>query len=338
MNNKHRPASSAAHPFIVSLIALVAIHALTVIPILGLKRDVALAQIGGFHSRFSVAAVALSSWLPAVLLVQSALLFLPARWIRDQAGASRCYGVPGAVLGRDGLANPFGLAALGLTLVFLFGQAEGVVIALQTTNAIEVGERAADWAMASLFVGTALFIVVAWIIDCFGVRHGFWVVLAMMTTADLLAAAVQIFEQARTSGTIGVFVPLTITAAFMAVTVFLTMIILKQGGRFEFVAWPLLLLTLLGIQTHNEQVSRIFSLFIPLALATIGLAVFVLLRRAGLLRLFLPVAGTLAAMASFELQLNGAGSSWVLPLHTSMLVASSAILTTLWHDWRSRDG
>jgi hypothetical protein len=325
MEIKHESETSTVRPLIVTLFALVAIQALLLVPVLGLQRDVALAQ-GGFHSGFSIAAVALSSWVPAVTLVQITLLLMPARF----------YAFTGQALGTDGFANPFGLAALGLTAVFLFDQAQGVVFSLQTMKIVDTSERAGQWAVASLFAGAAMFIAAGWFIDRLGVRHGFWIVVAAHTIFVLLTAVIRAWEQLPMHGLYESFAPFGITGALMAATVWVTMLVLKHGGRMEFVAWPLLLLGLLGMQGLRKEMPEILTLIMPLTVALIGLSVFVLLRRASLLRLLLPLVGTLSMIAMLELWLIGTFSTLVLPLSVSGLVASTAVLTALWHEWWKR--
>jgi hypothetical protein len=325
MEIKHESDMAPVRPLIVTIFALVAIQALLLIPVLGLQRDVALAQ-GGFHSGFSIAAVALSSWVPAVTLVQIAMLLIPTRF----------YTLAGRALGTDGLANPFGLVALGLTAALLFGQAEGVVFSFQTTKIVDDSERAGQWAMASLYAGTAMFIAAGWFIDRFGVRNGFWVVVAAHTIFVLLTAAIRASEQLPMHGLYEAFAPFAITGVLMAATVWVTMLVLQHGGRMEYVAWPLLLLNLLGMQGLRKEMPEILTLIMPLTVALIGLSLFMLLRRAGLLRLLLPLVGTLSVIALLELWLIGTFSPLVLPQSVSGLVASAAVLTTLWHEWRLR--
>jgi hypothetical protein len=190
--------------------------------------------------------------------------------------------------------------------------------------------------MASLFAGAMLFITAAWIIERFGVRHGFWIVLAAQTVSELLTAVLRASEQLPLLGLWEAFAPLVITVLLMAATVFVTMLVLRHGGRMEFVAWPLLLLTLVGMPSYRKEMPEILALLMPLTVALIGLSAFVMLRRAGLLRLLLPLVGTLCAIAMLELWLIRTFSTLVLPLPVSGVVASTAVLTALWHMWRQR--
>jgi hypothetical protein len=325
MDITHESEASAVRALFVTLAALVLIQALLLLPVFGVQRDVAPVQ-GGFHSRFSIAAVALSSWVLAVSFFQIAVLALPARFDEFK----------GRALGADGLANPFGVAALALTAVILFGQAEGVVVSLQSMKLLDSGGRTGQLAMTSLFAGAGMFITAAWIIDRFGVKYGFWIALAAQTMSGLLIAVMQAFEQLPLLGLWQAFAPFVVIATLIGATVFVTLLVLQHNGRMEFVALPLILLSLISMQGYRKEMPEILDLFMPLTVALIGLSAFVLLRRAGLLRLLFPLVGTLCIIAMLELWLIGTFSTLELPLPMSGLVASTAVLTGLWHEWRQR--
>jgi hypothetical protein len=71
----------------------------------------------------------------------------------------------------------------------------------------------------------------------------------------------------------------------------------------------------------------------------VPLMTFVFLRRAGLLGILLPVAGLLSVIAVLDLWLTGSRTFWRLPESpASLLVASTAVITALWHEWRTRTG
>ncbi len=306
-----------------TILALVVIQALQLIPIVGLRMEAALAHTA-WNARFSIAAIAAVSWTTSAIAVQLLILMLPTRW--------------NSLLGRDGLVNPFGWAVLGLTALLAYGQATGIGVSLQATALIADSQQGMMLVVASLYLGTAGLIMAAWIIDRFGIGHGFWIALAAGAVVELTAGAMQAVSLLSMHGSVEAFAPFAITATLMAVTVFVTTIVVQQGGRFETVAWPLLVLTLLDMSGYRKEMPEILTLFMPLTVVLIGLSGFALLQRAGLLRLVLPLVGALAAIALTELYLIGTFSSWALPLPASLIVASAAVLTALWHEWQPRAG
>jgi hypothetical protein len=323
MASQNKPQRSAVRASVVTIVALVTVQVLLLIPMFGLQRGTTLGD-PGLNERLSIAAIAVPLWVMSAIVVQLAMLLMPLRWTR--------------LFGRDGLVNPFGWAALGLTALLGYGQVTGVAASLSATELIAGNQQGIMLVIASLYLGTAGVILAAWIIDRFGIGHGFWIMLAAKAVIDLTTEVTQAVSLMSMHSLIEAFAPFAITATLMAVTVFVTTIVVQQGGRFEIVAWPLLLLTLFDMSGYRKEMPEILILFMPLTVVFIGLAGFALLRRADLLRLFLPLVSALAAIALMEFYLIGTFSSWVLPLPASLLVASTAILTTLWHEWRPRAG
>jgi hypothetical protein len=323
MASQNKPHRSAIRVGVVTLLSLVAVQALLLIPMFGLQRGTTLGD-PGLNARLSIAAIAVPVWTMSAIVVQLAMLLIPLRW--------------GRLFGRDGLVNPFRWAVLGLTALLAYGQVAGIAEALQATALIADTQQGMMLVIASLYLGTAGIIFAAWIIDRFGIGHGFWIILAAKAVIDLTTGVTQAASLMSMHSLIEVFAPFAITAMLMAITVFVTTIVVQQGARFETVAWPLLLLTLVSMPDYRKEMPEILNLFMPLTVVLIGLSGFALLRRADLLRLFLPLVSALAAIALIELYLIGTFSSWVLPLPASLLVASTAVLTALWHEWRTRAG
>ena len=187
-------------------------------------------------------------------------------------------------------------------------------------------------ATLSLIAGAAGVIAAAWIIDRFGVRCGFWVVLAASAVSDLPGSIQRTWEIANAIG------PLEKLAAFfpgLAVIMLacaITLLILRQGGRMELCAWPLLLLAVLGLTDYRKEMPEILVMMVPMTVLLVGFASFMLLRRAKLLGVFLPVVGCLTFIAVAELWLTGTRSAWSSPVSANLLVVTSAVLTALWHD------
>ncbi len=72
--------------------------------------------------------------------------------------------------------------------------------------------------VASLYLGTAGLIMAAWIIDRFGIGHGFWIALATAAVIELTAGAMQAVSLLSMHGSVEAFAPFAITATLMAVT------------------------------------------------------------------------------------------------------------------------
>jgi hypothetical protein len=323
MTSQNKPQRSAIRASVVTIVALLTVQVLLLIPVFGLQRATTLGDLG-LNERFSIAAIAVPVWTMSAIVVQLAMLLMPARWSRP--------------FGRDGLVNPFGWAVLGLTALLAYSYASGIAGSLRSLALIADTQQGMIIVIASLYLGTGGIIFAAWIIDRFGIGHGFWIMLAAKAAIDLTTGVTQAASLLPMHGLLEAFAPFAITATLMTVTVFVTTIVVQQGGRFETVAWPLLLLTLVSMPGYRKEMPEILNLFMPLTVLFIGLSGFALLRRADLLRLFLPLVSALAAIAWIELYLIGTFSSWVLPLPASLLVASTAVLTALWHEWRPRAG
>jgi hypothetical protein len=323
MASQNRSQRSAIRASVVTILSLVAVQALLLIPVFGLQRATTLGD-PGLNERFSFAAIAVPLWAMSVIIVQLVMLLMPASWSRP--------------FGRDGLVNPFGWAALGLTALLGYSYASGIAGSLRSLALIADTQQGVMLVNASLYLGTAGIIIIAWIIDRFGIGHGFWIMLAAKAVMDLTTGVTQAASLLPMQGLLEAFAPFAIIATIMAITAVVTTIVVQQGGRFETVAWPLLLLTLVGMPGYRKEMPEILILFMPLTVVFIGLSGFALLRRADQLRLFLPLVSALAAIALIELYLIGTFSSWVLPLPASLLVASTAVLTALWHEWRPLAG
>ena len=310
-------------PILVTVLALVAIQVLLSIPIAGLQRERAFADIG-MNARFSIAAIAMASWVTSATLVQSAMLVLPVRWTRH--------------LGRDGLADPFGWATLGLTALLASSYASGVTSSLGEGAFIYTGRQVQLLATLSLIAGAAGVIAAAWIIDRFGIRRGFWVVLAASAVAELPGSMGRTWEIANAIGPLEKFAAFFPGLAVIVLACFVTLLILRQGGRMELCAWPLLLLAILGLTDYRKEMPEILVMMVPMTVLLVVFASFMLLRRAKLLGVFLPVVGCLAIMAVAELWLIGTRSAWSSPAPVYLLVVTSAVLTAFWHDWQTKSG
>ncbi len=321
MLNQHTSPMPALHPIIVTILALVVMQALLLVPIVGLQRGTT-AGDPGLNARFSIAAIAIPVWTLSTILVQLAMLVMPERWSRH--------------FGRGGLVDPFGWAVLGLTIVFAYGDAIGIAGSLQELALIPEPPRGTWLVVGSLYLGIVGIVLAAWVIERFGLGRGFWIVLAAQALFDLATGATQAVLRIPVEGHLAALEPLCIAMAIMIVTAALTLLVLRNGGRLEFVAWPLLVLSLLEMQSHRKDMPEILNLFIPLSIILILVISFAMLRRPGLFRLLLPITGVLAAIAVLELWLTAMYYRQTLPLPTSMLVAGSAVLTALWHDWRQR--
>lgn len=321
MVNQHKHFMSAFRPLLVTILALVVMQALLLAPILGLQRATTLGD-PGLNARFSIAAIAIPVWTLCAILVQMAMLVMPASWSRH--------------FGRDGLVDPFGWAVLGLVVVFAYGDATGIAGSLRELALIPEPPRGTWLVIGSLYLGIVGIIIAAWVIERFGLGRGFWIVLAAQALSDIATGVTQATQRISMEGHLAALEPLALTMAITVVTVALTLLVLRNGGRFEFVAWPLLLLSLIEMQSHRKEMPEILNLFIPLSIVLILMISFAFLRRSGLFRLLLPITVVLAAIAVLELWLIAKHYGQTLPLPTSMLVASSAVLTALWHDWRQR--
>jgi hypothetical protein len=308
-------------PLMVTILALVVIQVLLLVPIYGLQRGTTLGD-PGLNARFSIAAIAIPVWTLGATLVQLVMLVMPASWSRH--------------FGRDGVVDPFGWIVLGLIVVFAYGDATGIAGSLEALALIPETQDGRWFVIGSLYLGIVGIIFAAWVIERFGLGQGFWIVLAALAVFDLATGAVQAVSRIRVEGHLDALEPLAFAMAIIAVTIVLTLLVLRNGGRFEFVAWPLLLLSLLEMQSHRKQMPEILNLFIPLSIILILMLSFALLRRSGLFRLLLPITVVLAALAVLELWLIAMHHRETLPMPTSMLVSSSAVFTALWHDWRQR--
>jgi preprotein translocase subunit SecY len=321
MESQHDSQRSIVRISVVTILALVAVQVLLLIPIVGLQRGAMLGD-QGLNARYSIAAIGVAVWTMSAILVQLAMLVMRASWNRH--------------LGRSGLVNPFGWAALGLTALLLYGYASGVAGSLQTNALIADTQQGMMLVIASLYLGTAGIVIAAWVIDRFGIGHGFWIVFAASGLSDLTTAFNQAASVISMEGHFNAFGSFASTAAIMAVVAALTLLILQNGGRFEFVAWPLLLAGLFEMQSLRKDMPEILVVVVPLSVLLVALFSFALLRRVGLMRLLLPLAGTLAVIAVLELWLIGTFSRLMLPLPAGLLVVCAAVLTTLWYDWQRR--
>jgi hypothetical protein len=318
-------------PFIkalgVTLLALLALRFLHQVPIPGLRPSGTLVGSGEI-ARTSIAAVAIQPWMSAVAIVQIAVLALPARWT--------------AWISRGGFADPFGLVALALAAVFAYGQASGVVIALEASGFLPGGTGGRTVAVASLMGGVALVIGCAWLIDRFGLGHGFWVVFAASVVADLSAGWPQMINLLITAGPLHALAGWVWILAALALTSFITLLVLSRAGRFELVAWPLLLTALaVGAATPilhelidpalGQSGSAWRAMPTVLTLAFAAAFTFAILRRSSLRALFAPIFGALAAIVLLETW-GLSQPLWFPPVSALSVIALAALLTAFARD------
>jgi hypothetical protein len=316
----------------VTVLAFVILQSLFLTPVWGLQNAGA-AVTGEMNGRLSIAAVALSSWIPAVAVIQLVMLVLPERWDR--------------FLGRDGFADPFGWVAVALTVLLASSQASGVAVAWQAMRLIAPGEPAKTTVVMSLLAGSMGVVAVGWLIERFGLGRGFWIVLAAVTAGDLAGNVIR-FATLSESGLQQLLVLLMAGGAIVALTVMLTLAVVRKGGRMEIVAWPLLLAPVVvgfvlgvlvpafvGYQPGTNRVPDIVFAVLPLTLLLLFALVYGLLPRAQRPQLLVPCAGVLGLIAAVDLVMPAMTFLWWFPVPVGSLVVTSALLTALW--WEQVD-
>ncbi len=126
------------------------------------------------------------------------MLILPPRWNSLFSGS-------------DGLVNPFGWPVLGMTALVAYGQASG--IGCRAGDGADRGlQQGMTWSWRRSISGTAGLIMAAWIIDRFGIGHGFWIALATAAVIELTAGAMQAVSLLSMHGSVEAFAPFAITA------------------------------------------------------------------------------------------------------------------------------
>lgn len=314
--------------FGLTLMVLVAVRLLHQVPIPGLSPS-GIEAGAGETARTSIAAVALQPWISALAFVQLAILALPARWTGR--------------LSQGGVAHPFGLVALVLAGAFAFGQASGIATVLRTIGRLPGSE---GFAMAALVVGAALVIGCAWLIQRFGLGHGFWIVFAASVIADLVTGLPQTVELVRMIGSIQPMLGWIWVLGSAALTAGVTLLVLRGGGRFEHVAWPLILASVattaampvlvevVDLARPEGGIASRGALTVLTVLFTAAFT-FMMLRRVQLLSLVAPVSGALAVIVAAEAW-GLSQSLWLSPASALSVVAAAALLTAL--AWQTRLG
>jgi preprotein translocase subunit SecY len=192
MTNLDKPRRSIIGASIATILSLVAVQALLQTPVLGLLRGTTLGD-PGLNERFSIAAIAVPLWVMCVIIAQLVMLLMPTRWSRP--------------LGRDGLVNPFGWAALGLTALLGYSYEVGIAGSLRALALIEDTQQGMILVIASLYLGTAGIIFAGWIIDRFGSGHGFWIIVASKAVIDLTTGVMQAASLLSMHGLVGALAP-----------------------------------------------------------------------------------------------------------------------------------
>ncbi len=323
------PATRGIIPsLVITFVALIAIRLLHHIPIVGIA-DV-LARISFVPApTYSIAAVALKSWLTASAWIQLLVVILPQRWTLH--------------LIRDGYINPFGVIVLLVTSGLACSHAYGVVTALGAMTDQPTNQSFHLLAIGSLVAGTAAFVALAWVIDRFGIGYGFWIAIAIQTTLETSTTMLQWFSMLG----FGTFAPTTIITAGAILVAMVTLIVLitlharSHGGSLELVVWPLLvvvvvsypatslLLDVLAFDDRMRVFPGILIILVPVTLLVLGAITFSLTRRDAQSHLFIPILSALALIetAAFVIELTPGGLS--SPAPTGALVVTVALFAVL---------
>jgi hypothetical protein len=245
---------------------------------------------------FTVAAIAVQSWISAAALGQILLLFAPRANLRRSLDSRS--------------VDPFGRIVLGGACLIAWISADDNATRLMTYDAVAnaVAGRSFGKLFASMLGGAAAVVAAASLIERFGLGRGFWVAVAihfvmMLTeaaaTADFWAAAT---ARAPTTASVAMLVALAVMVIAM------TLHAMRSPGGFELVAWPLLLLPIaivpvmiaamaaLGFEPGRKGMpENILGMTLSL-FVTLAIVVAAMVHRSGRRELFVPLLATLAAV------------------------------------------
>ncbi len=307
---------------VITLLALAAITTLHQIPIFGVANAVEHrgAELVRTHT---VAAVALPSWLLATTFAQLGVIFLPERWTHW--------------ITRNGYANPFSWLVLLATATIAWSNGNNIIANFTADDPMIGHAQPAIMPVVSLLGGTGAVIACAWLIERFGLGHGFWMVFAMQAVTDLLGN-VPLWPVVIEPPPLGHFAYLAIGATFftlVAMTVLVTIRVADKTNRAtsgpELVAWPLLLtpVAIIGAD-YRKHAPEIIPAFFVLTLLALVAIVFAMTRRKGELRLFVPILAVLALLETAAyVALYRFPFGLPIPLPTAGFVATLVLLTVV---------
>jgi hypothetical protein len=318
----------------VTIFALIVIRLLFHIPIPGtLDLIVQMSNDGVEFGRtasslppsLSIAAIVFVPWLTAVILGQVFVMLVPDGWSR--------------LVSVNGLINPFSWIVIVAGFAISYSQASGVAFSLETTMLPPAGDQFQHIAIASLMAGLAITLVCAWVIERFGIGRGFWVTFAALSLINLSAEISKGFEMMSS----GIVSPTAIIGAgcvfiaLVALIIFVMLHVMRLGGSFQIVVWPLLIASLLSTPLMSlKEMPEILVPVLAVTLMIAAFATFLLAWRGNQPKLFLPIFVTLALaeltayfpLASFPFMLT-------FPLPTAELVMTAGVLTVLAQEfWR----
>jgi hypothetical protein len=310
------------------------IGGLHVVPIPGAPERSAFQQI----NHFTAAGVAINSWLITAAIGQIMLLIMPRaklRWLRCGS-----------------YVDPFGIAVLvgaGIIAWMLSSENATSLMTFDSDSNVASG-RSYGWAFGALMAGTAAVVACAFVIDRFGLGRGFWIVIAAHAMI-MLARTVAVWATDSSPNSIGstmTAVNCAVLFGTAAMVILMTAHAARSEGGFELVAWPLLLMPVaifpallmamasLGIEPGRKGSPENVPGMTGALIATLAIVVYLMARRDGRTRLFIPLLATLAAVEIAMALLVRPPIDLVIPPATGAFVATLALLTTALQRFRAR--